>query len=113
MARPKTRKERREERRTQGLVEQKDGSYRFAYRRCTYVLRIRRHVETDTWDIASLWSERHQRFVPFETPRYQDRWEALLAGQLPRSIQEARHVAERTIDAWLNHPERGSQSRAG
>src|SRR5919205_1231616 len=92
-------------RRNRQLIQQKDGSYLFTYRKQRYALRLRRHVETDTWDVASIWSEAYQQYVPVCASRYENRWEALLAGELHRSVEEALRATQRIVADWLEQDE--------
>jgi hypothetical protein len=92
---------------------QQDGSYLIRYRGQRYAIRLRPHVETDTWDVVSIWSETWQSPVPVSPPPRGNRWEALLAGKLNRSVEEALHAAERMIGAWLDRREREQHPRAG
>lgn len=74
-------------------------------------MRLRRHPDTDTWDVVSIWSVATQQQVPVTEHQHRNRWEALLAGELNRSPQEARHAAERDIEAWLEREGVTDQSR--
>jgi hypothetical protein len=81
---------------------QKDGSYLIRYRGHRYAIRLRKHLETDTWDVVSIWSEASQSPLPVPPIPRGSRWEALLAGEVSRSVAEALHAAERAIASWLD-----------
>lgn len=101
------------ERRHHRLTPQKDGSYLIRYRGHRYAARLRRNVETDTWDVVSIWSDAAQSPVPVPPPLRGNRWEALLAGELNRSVDEALHASERIIGTWLDGHDAEQQPRAG
>ena len=95
------------------LTPQQDGSYLIKYRGHRYAVRLRRHVETDTWDVVSIWSDAAQSPIPTPRPPRGNPWEALLAGELSRSVEEALRAAERIIGAYLDSRDAEQHPRAG
>lgn len=87
------------------LTPQKDGSYLIHYHRNAYRVRLRKNGETDTWDVVSVWSETWQCSIPVPPPPRADRWEALLAGTLNRSVGEGLQAAEMLIEEWSGRSE--------
>jgi hypothetical protein len=88
-------------------IPQQDGSYLIRYRGQRYSIRLRRHVETDTWDVVSIWSETQRSPLPVPVAPPRDRWEDLLAGGLNRSVEKALQAAERCIETWLDRCDAG------
>jgi hypothetical protein len=95
------------------LNPQKDGSYLIRYQGHRYAIRLRKHVETDTWDVVSIWSDATQSPLLVPAPPRGNRWEALLAGELNRSVAEALHAAERLIGSRLDRRDSERHPRAG